>query len=253
MNADRITDAKTRLRHKVWHRLDSAHAGRSGPVNGKIPNFHGADRAAEHLTAHPRWQKARVVKSNPDKAQTEVRLAAMREGRLLYMAVPKIAGTDPFYLLDPSTLTAPADIAVTGTGAAEHASRTRPDRMRAVDVIVCGSVAVNLDGVRIGKGAGYSDIEMGLLAQAGLVSDDTLIVTTVHELQVLDEPIPETEHDVSVDLIVTPDGAISCPPRRRPSGISWDDLSEQKIATIPILQELRKLPASDTESPPRNR
>ncbi|MYR34824.1 5-formyltetrahydrofolate cyclo-ligase [Nocardiopsis alba] len=178
MSSDRITDAKARLRHKVWQRLDSVQAGRSGPVNGKIPNFHGANRAAEHLTAHPRWQKARVVKANPDKAQTEVRL---------------------------------------------------------------------------GKGAGYSDIEMGLLAQAGLVSDDTLIVTTVHELQVLDEPIPEAEHDVSVDLIVTPDGAISCPPRRRPSGISWEDLSEQKIAAIPILQELRELAASDPEGPPHNR
>ncbi|MFD7368881.1 5-formyltetrahydrofolate cyclo-ligase [Nocardiopsis alba] len=181
MSSDRITDAKTRLRHKVWQHLDSVQAGRSGPVNGKIPNFHGADRAAE------------------------------------------------------------------------HASRTRPARMRAVDVIVYGSVAVNLDGVRLGKGAGYSDIEMGLLAQAGLVSDDTLIVTTVHELQVLDEPIPEAEHDVSVDLIVTPDEAISCTPRRRPSGISWEDLSEQKIAAIPILQELRELAASDPEGPPHNR
>lgn len=243
MPSDLIED-KTRLRQQVWERLDAADIGRSGRVTGKIPNFLGADKAAEHLAAHPRWQAARVVKSNPDKAQAEVRLAAVTGGKVMYMAVPRIAGTDPFYLLNPDDLAAPADLAITAEGAAEHAPRTRPDRMRPVDVIVCGSVAVNREGVRIGKGAGYSDIEMGLLAHAGLVRADTLIVTTVHPLQVVDEPIPETEHDVSVDLIVTPDGVITCPPRRRPSGISWTDLPEKKIAAIPILQELRKTMAS---------
>ncbi|WP_435110268.1 5-formyltetrahydrofolate cyclo-ligase [Nocardiopsis synnemataformans] len=244
MTTDQTTEAKNRLRQKVWDRLDTAHAGRTGPVRGKIPNFHGADRAAEHLAAHPRWQSAQVVKANPDKAQTEVRLAAVQDGKLVYMAVPKIAGTDPFYLLDPHALTVPTHLAVTGAGAAEHAPRTRPERMQPVDVIVCGSVAVNHQGVRIGKGAGYSDIEMGLLAHAGLVHEHTLIVTTVHTLQVLDEPIPETGHDVSVDLIVTPEGIITCPPRRRPTGIIWEDLEEEKIDSIPILQELRKFAAS---------
>ncbi|MCK9872403.1 5-formyltetrahydrofolate cyclo-ligase [Nocardiopsis dassonvillei] len=245
MTTNHTTEAKNHLRQKVWERLDTAHAGRTGPVLGKIPNFHGADRAAEHLAAHPRWQRARVVKANPDKAQTEVRLAAVQEGKLLYMAVPKIAGTDPFYLIDSHALTVPTHLAVTGAGAAEHAPRTRPERMQPVDVIVCGSVAVNHQGVRIGKGAGYSDIEMGLLAHAGLVHEDTLIVTTVHTLQVLDEPIPETGHDVSVDLIVTPDGVITCPPRRRPAGIVWEDLEEAKIAAIPILQELRTAAAAE--------
>lgn len=239
MTTDQTTKDKNRLREKVWARLDAARIGRTGPVSGKIPNFEGADQAAEHLAAHSRWQAARVVKANPDKAQAKVRLAAVRSGKLLYMAVPKIAGADPFYLIDPQTLTVSADVAVTGAGAAEHVPRTHPGRMRPVDVIVCGSVAVNHQGVRVGKGAGYSDIEMGLLAHAGLISDNTLIVTTVHSLQVLDEPIPEADHDVSVDLIVTPEGTIDCPPRRRPTGIVWDNLGEEKIAAISALQKLR--------------
>lgn len=239
MTKDQTVEAKNHLRQKVWKRLDDANIGRTGPVTGKIPNFRGADLAAEHLTAHPRWKTARVIKANPDKAQAEVRLAAVQERRLLYMAVPKIAGPDPFYLLDPDAIIVPFETAITGMGAAEHAPRTRPERMRPVDVIVCGSVAVNYEGVRIGKGAGYSDIEMVLLAEAGLVHEGTLIVTTVHPLQVLDEPIPESGHDVSVDLIVTPEGSIACPPRRRPSGLHWQQLTQEKIAAIPILQALR--------------
>jgi NAD(P)-dependent dehydrogenase (short-subunit alcohol dehydrogenase family) len=35
--------------------------------------------------------------------------------------------------------------------------------MRPVNLVVCGSVAVNRRGVRLGKGAGYSDIEVALL------------------------------------------------------------------------------------------
>lgn len=233
------SSAKDRLRQEVWERLDAADIGRTGPVTGEIPNFHGAERAAQLLAEDPRWAAAQVVKANPDKAQAEVRLAAVTGDKLLYMAVPRIATEDPFYLIDRDELRVSAEQAVSGTGAAEHAARTGPARMRAVDVIVCGSVAVNPDGVRIGKGAGYSDIEMGLLAQAGLVTDATLIATTVHTSQVIDEPIPESDHDVSVDLIVTPEEVISCPPRRRPSGIHWPALAQEQINAIPALQALQ--------------
>jgi 5-formyltetrahydrofolate cyclo-ligase len=96
-------------------------------------------------------------------------------------------------------------------------------------------VAVNRHGARLGKGAGYSDIEIALLQEAGLISPTTVIVTTVHPMQVVDEPLPETEHDFRVDLIVTPAEVIECGPPRRPSGLYWDHLTEEKVASIPIL------------------
>jgi 5-formyltetrahydrofolate cyclo-ligase len=93
-----------------------------------------------------------VVKSNPDTAQLPVRVRALGEGKLLYMAVPRLATPKPFYLLDPATLTAVDDVA-TSAGAARVARTVGVDDMRPVDLIVCGSVAVNLHGVRIGKGS----------------------------------------------------------------------------------------------------
>lgn len=96
------------------------------------------------------------------------------------------------------------------------------------------SVAVNCHGARLGKGAGYS-VEVALLQEAGRIRPDTLIVTTVHPLQVVDHNLPETEHDFSVDLIVTPDQIIDCPPLRRPAGLIWEHLDPAKIAAIPIL------------------
>ncbi|MGY3334463.1 hypothetical protein ACVW0K_000562 [Streptomyces filamentosus] len=62
-----------------------------------------------------------------------------------------------------------------------------------------------------------------------------MIVAPVHALQVLDEEIPETAHDFSVDYIVTPDEVIRCTNRRRPPGLVWDDLTAEKIAAIPVL------------------
>jgi len=110
--------------------------------------------------------------------------------------------------------------------------------MSPVDLIVCGSVAVNRQGVRVGKGAGYADIEVALLAEAGLIRSATVIATTVHQIQVVEENLPETKHDFSVDLIVTPDDVIRCGPSRRPSGIVLDQLSSEKAAEIPVLAAL---------------
>jgi 5-formyltetrahydrofolate cyclo-ligase len=68
-----------------------------------------------------------------------------------------------------------------------------------------------------------------------LLRPETTIVTTVHTLQVVDESLPETGHDFSVDLIVTPEEVIKCDPPRRPSGVVWEDLDREKIASIPVL------------------
>jgi 5-formyltetrahydrofolate cyclo-ligase len=110
------------------------------------------------------------------------------------------------------------------------------DAMQPLDLIVCGSVAVNRHGVRLGKGAGYSDIEVALLQEAGLISEQTTIVTTVHQLQVVDDELPETAHDFSVDIIVTPEEVIRCSNPGRPAGLLWDELPAEKVAAIPVLR-----------------
>jgi 5-formyltetrahydrofolate cyclo-ligase len=106
-----------------------------------------------------------------------------------------------------------------------------------------GSVAAGEDGTRLGKGGGFADLEFALATAAGLIGPDTITVTTVHEIQV--QPagtIPLTGHDVPVDFIVTPERVIDCRSRRPPrpaDGIVWDDLTDEKIAAIPLLSALR--------------
>jgi 5-formyltetrahydrofolate cyclo-ligase len=109
--------------------------------------------------------------------------------------------------------------------------------MPPIDLIVSGTVAVNAAGTRIGKGAGYADLENALLYENGLILRETIIATTVHELQVVSEQLPETAHDFSVDLIVTPERRIQCGPARRRTGLLWEQLGASKIGTIPFLAE----------------
>jgi 5-formyltetrahydrofolate cyclo-ligase len=79
------------------------------------------------------------------------------------MAVPRLATQEPFYRLDPTRLDPGADFRTmaTGQGAADLVPRVGLHEMDHIDLVVCGSVAVDHTGARIGKGGGYSDIEVG--------------------------------------------------------------------------------------------
>jgi 5-formyltetrahydrofolate cyclo-ligase len=234
-------EAKKAIRRRVWDLLVAEHVVERG-AHGSIPAFAGADAAADRLAALPEWRSAQVVKAVPDRAQQPVRDRALRDGKLLYVAVPKLAADLPFFVLDPADpggAAAEPGGAPAGAGpgehAAHHARKIAVEDMRRVDIVVCGSVAVNRRGTQLGKGAGYADIAVALLQEAGRIGPSTVIVTTVHPLQVVDDVMPETEHDFSVDLIVTPDEVIECEPPRRPSGLYWNNLTAAKIAAIPVL------------------
>jgi 5-formyltetrahydrofolate cyclo-ligase len=229
-----IDEAKQAIRRRVWDLLVAERVVERG-VHGYIPAFVGAEAAADRLAGLTEWRSAQVVKAVPDRAQQPVRERALRDGKLLYVAAPKLAAEQPFFVLDPSGLAAAPAEAAAKDHAARHARKVAVEDMRRVDVVVCGSVAVNRRGSRLGKGAGYSDIAVALLQEAGRIGPSTVIVTTVHPLQVIDDAVPETEHDFSVDLIVTPDEVIECEPQRRPTGLYWNNLTAAKIAAIPVL------------------
>jgi 5-formyltetrahydrofolate cyclo-ligase len=167
-----------------------------------------------------------VVKANPDSPQLPVRRRALAEGKVVYMAVPRLREEKPFLRLRHEA---------TIKGAMRDGEPCAVDELEPIDLVVCGTVAVNHDGVRIGKGGGYSDLEFGLLVEAGLVADRTLLVTTVHPLQILAEPLPETDHDFRVDLVVTPDEIVRTPAPKRPRGVLWEHLDDAKIAAVPAL------------------
>jgi 5-formyltetrahydrofolate cyclo-ligase len=232
---------KQSVREQIWQRIAADPAVRTAvPPAGRIPGFSGADAAAERLAELPEWRAARVLKLNPDTPQLAVRALAIEQGKLVYMAVPKLESERPFIALEQRSLGVSAREAASVEGSQRYGVATRVEDLQPIDLIVCGTVAVNPSGVRIGKGAGYADLEFALLAELGLVTEQTTIATTVHDVQVLELPLPETAHDFRVDLIVTPTRALRCPRRERPAGLIWAHLGAEKIAAIPALAERQR-------------
>jgi len=235
--------AKAELRDEVWTALTEAKVSRFPGARNRISNFIGAERAAERLRDTDAWRAARTIKANPDSAQLPVRQRALQDGKTVYMAVPRLAEPEPFFLLDPDDLADPPRRAASISGATRSARRVSVTELSPVDLVVSGCVAVAEDGARLGKGGGFADLEFALARSAGLIGPDTLVVTTVHELQVRPAgAIPTAAHDAPVDLVVTPERVIDCRPGRgeRPlGGIRWSELTDEKIAAIPLLTALR--------------
>ena len=218
--------------------MDRDGVSRFPGAEGRIPNFAGAKAAAERLARHPAWQNAATLKANPDSPQTHVRRLALEQGKTLVMAVPRLRDQHPFRLLDPRKLTSEElRAAATIKGALRHGKVLDLDQVPELDLVLTGSVAVNLKGARLGKGGGFSDLEYGLLSEAGKIDRRTVVATTVHPIQILREDLLMTNHDIPVNLVATPRAVIEVDGEyKRPAGILWDHLQPPQIHEIPVLE-----------------
>ena len=192
---------KQAAREYSWRALREASVARFPfPIAGRIPNFSGAERAADRLFELEPWASARTLKCNPDSPQRPVREAALRRGTTVLVPTPRLTGG--FMRLDPSKI--PADKYREASMMSKVAVWSEPvslDEIPQLDGIVCGSVAVTTRGERCGKGHGFADLENAILHELGHVP--VPIATTVHELQIVGG-FPTEATDVRLQAVVTP-------------------------------------------------
>jgi 5-formyltetrahydrofolate cyclo-ligase len=239
MDTLKSMSTKDQIREQAWQILKQKGVARFPGAEGRIPNFLGAEACATVLAETPYWKTARVLKINPDSPQRAIRQRALADGKIIYMAVPRLRSEKPFIELDPKRLKCSPYAASSIKGAGQHGRPVPLDEVRKIDLVVCGSVAVNRQGARVGKGGGYSDLEFALLTQEKKIGAKTPIVTSVHALQLIDQEIPMTEHDIPLSAIVTPAETIEVKARfPRPKGIYWNMLPQEKIDAIPVLRLL---------------
>jgi len=232
---------KREIRKKIWRIMEERNVARfPRPVFNRIPNFEGADEAAHRLQDFQVFHDARVLKVNPDSPQKPVRESVLSDGKILVTPAPRLKSG--FLLLDPKSIPYSAfSYASTIKGAFKYGKQIDLTELPKADLIIVGSVAVSLDGARIGKGGGYSEIECGILRELNLIDEKTPIATTVHEIQVL-EKIPTEEHDIPIDVIITPKRIIETKTRYpRPKGIFWEKVTEKMLQKIPVLKELKEM------------
>jgi len=232
--------SKDEVRKEIWKAMDREGVSRFPGAEGRIPNFAGAKLAAEKLANHRLWKRARVIKANPDSPQTHARRAALEQGKIVIMAVPRLRDAHPFRVLDPKDLSKAAlKEAATIKGALKHGRVVAIDDLPEIDFVLCGSVAVNLSGARAGKGGGFSDLEYGILIDTGRIDEHTTVATTVHPIQIVRQHLMMTAHDLPVDLVATPRAVVELERQyERPRGILWDHLQPPQLREIPVLERM---------------
>ena len=115
-----------------------------------------------------------------------------------------------------------------------------------IGLLVTGGSAVSLDGLRIGKGHGYFDLEWALLSEVGSTDESTEIVDIVHDCQVVDIEVEAAEHDVVVDWIITPTRTIRVEgPPRSAGRVRWELVAGTEFELIPPVLELAALRGRD--------
>ena len=195
---DDISLEKEQLRNEIWTLLEQKKVAIFPlPVRGRIPNFIGSDKAADLVRTLPEWKEAKIVFSCPDSPQKKIREFALKDGKILIMASPRLK--HGFLQINPQDVRGKEEIASSIQGAFKYGNTV--EDMPGPDLIITSCVAVDRSGWRLGKGGGYGDIEVKKIRDG---FGEIPVVTTVHPLQLV-ESVPHVEHDARVDLIVTPD------------------------------------------------
>lgn len=117
-----VKKSKKLLRERIWRGLtEKKVAVFPLPVFGRVPNFVGSDKAADRLSQLAEWKDAQVIFANPDAAQRRVRESALKEGKVLVMASPRLK--HGFIVISPDTVKGKEKYASTIRGAFEFGKK----------------------------------------------------------------------------------------------------------------------------------
>ncbi|XP_030437239.1 methenyltetrahydrofolate synthase domain-containing protein isoform X2 [Gopherus evgoodei] len=235
--------SKWDIRTKIWDYMEANNlADFPRPVHHRIPNFKGASHAASRLPGLQEFKTAKTIKINPDAPQKTARFLTLEARKTLLVPTPRLrTGLFNKIVPPPGATKEILRICATSQGVKDYSVPIGLDAKVQVDLVVVGSVAVSEKGWRIGKGEGFADMEYAMMVSMGAITEDTPIVTIVHDCQVVDiaEELLD-DHDLTVDYILTPTRTIKTGCKRpKPRGIIWHKISYEVLERIPILKNLR--------------
>lgn len=167
------------------------------PVYHRIPNFVGSDQAAMQLLKIPEFNRARIVKVNPDRPQTQCRYLTLKRRKRLFVppaglkknAILTEIKIPPHLQNDEKTLR----YAATRKGFEQYGKLLTLhdmidwDKRNKIDVVIIGSVAIDTEtGYRIGKGEGMYNVSgcTESLCILHSVLFDLLILVQIYNLRI---------------------------------------------------------------------
>ena len=247
VDQDMVAEHKSEVRERVWSELRKVAVPDSRfhfDFGEFIADFEGGEAAVERLVAHRYYQNAQFVFITPDNCLDRLRLRALQDGKTVLMTTYSIKRG--FWLLDPKVIAPDLYLYASTLDGMEKVAR--PVDLEAIrelppiQYMVTGTGAINMEGVRFGKGHGFFDAEWGILYQLGRVTTATPTAAVVHDCQLLDEKLTPAVFDTVADVVFTPTRTIEVVGPHKPTvGILWDVLDPHMYETIPPLQQLKAM------------
>jgi len=240
--------SKEILREKIWTKLRKVAIPDSRfryDFSMFIPDFQGSSECTKKIREMDLWKNARTpIVIEPDNCLDELRKYAVLDNKTQIMSTYGIWGGYLIWGRD-DVPEGQEEFAGTLDGSERFG---KPISLQGIkkygrlDLVVTGAAAVNLDGIRYGKGHGYFDLEWGIFSAIGAFDDTTTVVTVVHDCQIIEKKLPASEYDTITDYIVTPTRLIKVKSgRQKPKGVFWNKLQKDMIAKIPTLHELKEI------------
>lgn len=202
----RLLSRRERLRRRIWHLMENAGV-LTFPLEvfGRVPNFVGAEQAAELLAQQSEFVQAKVVFVSPDHVLRRVRELVLENGKVLAVSLPRrLARLSKHPLLQITERKA-----IKAAASIDGFLRYGQPLSMPVDLAVLSSVVVDRLGNRLTPRQEFGDKEWQMLVDNGFVHGRTKIATIVHPLQFADDLAKWViEKDVKVHLIVTPEEVV---------------------------------------------
>jgi 5-formyltetrahydrofolate cyclo-ligase len=241
-------EGKVDIRRRVWDSLQKVARPDSRfhfDFSSFIADFEGSDKATSRLTQLPAYINSQILFITPDNCLEDLRLQALKDGKIVLSTTYGIRRG--FWMLDPQSI-APSDYRY---AAMLDGMERVGQQLRLADIVskgwqipllVTGTGAINLKGVRFGKGHGYYDLEWAILYTLGVVDQISTTVAVVHDCQVLDEELHPEQFDTVCDIVATPTRVVQIECAVKPTcGILWPILQPGMLDEIPPLQELKAM------------
>ncbi len=202
----RLLSRRERLRRRIWHLMENAGV-LTFPLEvfGRVPNFVGAEQAAELLAQQPEFTQAKVVFVSSDHVLRRVRELVLEHGKVLAVSLPqRLISRNKCPLLQITERRA-----IKAAVKVDNFLRYGQPLSIPVDLAVLSSVVVDRLGNRLTPRQEFGDRVWQMLVDSGFVHERTKIATIAHPLQFADDLAKwVTEKDVKAHLIVTPEEVV---------------------------------------------
>ncbi|SDZ66875.1 5-formyltetrahydrofolate cyclo-ligase [Evansella caseinilytica] len=231
---------KQEIRDHVWTIMEQEKVGRFPfPLRGRIPNFKGAEKAAQFVFQMTEYREAQVIKVSPDSPQLPIRAQVLKDGKTLLVPTPRLK--DGFIRVDGTSVPPGEEKKAASLKHIHNYGETIAlTELPKIILFFVGSVALHRDGRRIGKGAGYADREYAILRELG--NPEIPVIGTVHSVQLVEEELPKQKYDLTCDWIATESGLIQTnTPYKKPRGIIWAEVTDEELEQMPVLKEMLEL------------